>query len=118
MDNIYQYVDITFLQNLTGGSAGTTIEIISLFKSEVPKYLADLRKSIEENNLDNVAYTAHKAKSSFALMGIGDVVTALKDMEISAKSLSGAEKFSATVDQVERIYFKAIEELDRYAGTL
>ncbi len=118
MESYYENVDISFLQNLTGGSAGTTLEILNLFKTEVPKYLADLRKGIEEKNLENIAYVAHKAKSSFALMGIIAVVTILKNLEIDAKSATNVEKFSSMVFSVEDIYNKAIVELERYVAGL
>lgn len=114
MFNNFIYVDISYLQNLTGGDIAVMKEIISLFKLEVPKYLCDLKRCNDQKSWDDLAACAHKAKSSFALMGIGDVVTDLKNLEILARDKNDSPQYDIIIQSVEDIYEKAIAELDTF----
>jgi hypothetical protein len=115
MESGYKYVDISFIQNLTSGDIVVIKEIISLFRMEVPLYIADLKKSYDEKQWDNLAAVAHKAKSSFALMGIQEVVADLKSLEIQAKDKQITDIFPAIISNVETIYNLAIKELEAFA---
>lgn len=110
----FKFVDISYLQNLTGGDIAVMTEIINLFKLEVPRYLVDLKKSRELKNWDELAGVAHKAKSSFALMGIGEVVSELKNLELLAREKNESEQYDLLIKSVEDIYDKAIFELDQF----
>lgn len=118
MFNNFIYVDISYLQSLTGGDIATMTEIINLFKLEVPKYLSDMKKCNDLKDWDNLASVAHKAKSSFALMGIGEVVTDLKNLEILAREKNESEQYAVLILSVEYLYSKAIFELEEFLGDI
>lgn len=113
MDGDFKYVDVSFLKNMTNGDKTVMGEIIQLFKLEVPKYMHDLYLHLNNKNWDELSAAAHKAKSSFALMGIHECVTDLKNLEIFSKKREEIDSLSSIIQNIERIYNEASQELDR-----
>ncbi|MBI5218725.1 MAG: Hpt domain-containing protein [Bacteroidia bacterium] len=116
MENEKKYVDISFLKNLTGGDNVVISEVINLFKMEVPRYIQELNTALNNKNWDELAAVAHKAKSSFALMGINDVVTDLKKLETLSKDEKNTDSISDIVKNVEAIYLSSVKELEDQMG--
>jgi HPt (histidine-containing phosphotransfer) domain-containing protein len=107
-----KYVDITFLRNMTGGDDLIINEIVHLFKMEVPKYLDEMQLHINNKNWYELSAAAHKAKSSFALMGISDIVGELKTIELLSKDQKEIETYQEILKKVEFVYNDSLKELD------
>lgn len=112
MQQEFKYVDISFLKNMTSNDPLIMSEIIQLFKMEVPKYMNDIYLHLNNKNWGELSAAAHKAKSSFALMGINESVSDLKDLEIKSKTQIDTDTFSSIVQNIERVYHEAMKELD------
>ncbi|HBX51935.1 MAG: hypothetical protein A2275_18520 [Bacteroidetes bacterium RIFOXYA12_FULL_35_11] len=112
MQQEFKHVDISFLKNMTSDDPLIMSEIIQLFKMEVPKYLHDIYLHLNSKNWNELSAAAHKAKSSFALMGINESVSNLKDLEIKSKNQIEIETFTSLVQNIERVYHEAMKELE------
>jgi HPt (histidine-containing phosphotransfer) domain-containing protein len=55
---------------------------------------------------------AHKAKSSVAIMGMSDLATILKTLELQAKEGKELEKYQSYIDRFRTDTAEAIKELD------
>lgn len=108
------HVDFSFLQSLSGGDKNVIKEVLALFELEVPKYFAELDKAYEIKDWESLANVAHKAKSSFALMGISEVVSELKNTELQARNKHSVDDFQGFRNKLELIYNNSLAEIKSY----
>lgn len=117
MANEYQYIDLSYISTMTGGNSEILKDLAGLFRSEIPKYVAEMREYLEKSEWDNLAGIAHKSKSSVAIMGLQDLAGDLKDLELMAKKKENIERYKKIVDRFEEVCNKAIEELSHAANS-
>ena len=67
---------------------------------------------------DDLSSFAHKAKSSFAIMGINSMVEDLKSIELNAKNRESLNNIEEFVRKFEKISMEAIAELDDVVANL
>jgi HPt (histidine-containing phosphotransfer) domain-containing protein len=101
-------LDLSYLRDMSGDSAEFMIEMIDMFKSQTPLYIADLEQSIVAEDWEKAAGYAHKIKPTLSYVGREDARSHLQGIENSArelKDLSGMpQAFQEFSDFVEILY--------------
>lgn len=110
--------DLTYLNNMSGGSPEIVKEMIGIFIEQANEYLRDMPKYLEEKDYISLGKLAHKAKSSISIMGMTDLATDLKTLELLAKESNEVEKYPAFVDKFISQTKSAIDELSDIASKL
>jgi HPt (histidine-containing phosphotransfer) domain-containing protein len=67
---------------------------------------------LEQKNYLSLGMLAHKAKSSVAIMGMSDLATILKTLELQAKEGKEIEKYQSYIDRFKNDTTEAVKELD------
>lgn len=67
---MYQYINLDYLHELSDGNILFQKEMITTFLERVPFYIEGFQKMKLERNWADLQHLAHKARSSFQMMGI------------------------------------------------
>ena len=110
--------DLTYLNNMSGGSPEIVKEMIGIFIEQANEYLQDMPKYLEEKDYSSLGKLAHKAKSSISIMGMTDLAADLKTLELLAKESTDIESYPAFVEKFIFQTKSAIAELSDIASKL
>ncbi len=80
-------VDLQYINDACGDDAQMRAEIVELFIDQMRGVGPELDKLFVADDLDTLARTAHKIKSTALSMGMNDMADALKKIEIVGKKL-------------------------------
>jgi HPt (histidine-containing phosphotransfer) domain-containing protein len=104
--------DLTYLTNMAGGNPEIIKEMIQIFVDQVEEYIRDMNRFLNEKDYISMGKLAHKSKSSVAIMGMNDLATELKTLELLAKEGKEPEKYPLMVENFESQCKAAIVELN------
>ncbi|BDS15600.1 Hpt domain-containing protein [Aureispira anguillae] len=71
-------LDLTFLNEISGGDQEFIHDVLSTFLEEMPKDIDQMNQAIQEQNNIMIGRVAHKTKSSLQTLGLYD----LKDIAV------------------------------------
>jgi HPt (histidine-containing phosphotransfer) domain-containing protein len=75
------FIDKEFLNNYSGNDPEFEKQLIELFIKEMPEYLKDLEKNVQDENFKGIKMVAHKMKSSCGIFGLKDLVERFHKLE-------------------------------------
>lgn len=118
MKNIYKHINLDYVNELADGSPEFIKEMIDIFLSQVPEFTYELNTLYHIKNYIELARTAHKAKSSVAIMGMYELSEDLKTLELLAKDGMSPEKYREIIDKFDSECKNACTELKEYLQTV
>ncbi|HPE34182.1 MAG TPA: Hpt domain-containing protein [Bacteroidales bacterium] len=105
--------NLSYLKEQLGDNDEILQELIQIFLENTPADLADLNKSLENNDLEHLAAVAHKMKSSLATLKIDE----LKDVMVSIDKPFKTQELKkdlpgilAKINEVLAIVFEQLRE--------
>lgn len=107
--------NLTYLQNMSGGSSEIIKEMIQIFNEQAEEYIVDMQKLLDDKNYILLGKLAHKAKSSVAIMGMDELAADLKTLELNTKDNKDIETYPVIVDKFITLTKQAIAELEEIA---
>ncbi len=88
MPNKYRWIDLSYLESVSGEDREIMEELITIFLDQIPEFNEDLDKNFREKRWRKIAAIAHKAKSSVLAMGMEELGNEdLKNLELLAKQM-------------------------------
>lgn len=108
----YKYIDLTYLRSISGGNIELIMEMIDIFKQQIPEFNFNFQNALKSDDWKGIAAVAHKARSSVSIMGIARIAAVLKEMETKTKEKSGKDIIIEWVRDFEITTAEAIKELD------
>ncbi len=88
MPNRYRWIDLSYLESVSGDDRETMEELIVIFLEQIPEFNEDFANYFREKRWRKIAATAHKAKSSVLAMGMEELGNEdLKNLELLAKQM-------------------------------
>lgn len=106
-------LDLSYLKDMSGDSAEFIIEMIDMFKTQTPLYIADLAQAVSDKNWIKVADHSHKIKPTFAYIGREDAKDHMQMMEHNARDGKDLETlpqaFEELNDFIQILYVKLDE---------
>ncbi len=111
MPNLYQYIDLSYLEDITDGDVGLIKELIAIFIEQIPEFNLGFSDGMQNKDWVKIAAVAHKAKSSVISMGMNDLGSYdLKNLELVAKQIRVQElqalKVRSEKEEKELVSFK------------
>lgn len=110
--------DLNYLKTMSGNSTDLMSEMIDLFSEQVDVYTAEMQRLLDNKDYEALGKLAHKAKSSVAIMGMGELSRRLKQLEINTKDLSNLTSYQETVNFFKSECHDAIIELREFKNQL
>lgn len=99
-------LDLSYLSDMSGDSADFMIEMIDMFKSQTPLYIADLEGAIVDKDWEKAAGYAHKIKPTLSYVGREDARGHLQYIENCAREQKDLTELPKAFDE-----FKAFAEI-------
>ena len=103
--------DLKQLEELSGGSKDFIIEIISVFISEVPSQVEDIKNAFTQDNMEDLASNAHKLKPSIDLLGINAITQDIRSIEAIARNKENLSDLKGLINNVDVNLNKTLIEL-------
>ena len=107
------YTNLEYLRSVTGGDSVSIREIIELFIEQVPEFINNLKKHLEEKDYIALGKEAHKAKSSVMILGMNDLGHDLKSLQLATQNGTREEMYAGQVERFEKECYLAVEELKK-----
>lgn len=98
--NMLTKPDLTYLKEMSGGDKGLMTEIFDIYLEQVPEFIEDFKNAMATDNVHQIYMTAHKAKTSVAIVGFTALSAELKKLETSARKNFEGEKPAEAVNAV------------------
>ncbi len=105
-------LDLSYLRDMVGDSPEFMIEMIDLFKSQTPIYIADLENAINNRDWPAASSCAHKIKPTFAYIGRTDAKEHMQGMENDARNLLNLDKLPEALEQIKTALQHIYQQLD------
>lgn len=106
--------NLDYLRSMSNGSPELIIELIDIFNDQVIEFAETMQDNLNDKDYDALERIAHKAKSTVAIMGMTELTSKLKDLEMKAKKLEDIDTFQKSVDYFKEESLAAINELNQY----
>lgn len=110
MDNL----DLSYIESVTEGDKGLIIELINIFKEQVPEFTSEFNSAFANKETEVLKQIAHKAKSTVAIMGLNELTAILAKFEIEAEEGVFADHFQSYIDTFIDHCHKAIKILEEH----
>lgn len=110
--------DLNYLRTMSGDNHELISEMIDIFNSQVIEFSADMQNLLNTKDYDSLGKLAHKAKSSVAIMGMNDLSTSLKELEINTKNVTEVESYQDYINFFKSECTQACKELLDYKNKI
>lgn len=106
------YIDLTYLDEISGGDKDFILEIVHLFKEQMPESIEEMKAHLEKNDNVKIGEVAHKAKPSAIYIGNKTLEQRLRELQDLKEGNNIPEGTEAKIKEVEQLSNKVIEELN------
>jgi len=111
-------IDLSYLREMSGGNQSLILEMIDIFKDQVKEFAEDLETHYENKDFEQLGKLAHKAKSSISIMGLNELATDLKTLELLVKAGKDQDKYQQIIDKFKFETLEAVNELNEVTNNL
>jgi len=110
----YRYINTEYLEMVTGGDKGITEELIGIFRQQIAEFGEKMKSLYDSRSYAELGLLAHKAKSSVAIMGMNNLATQLKELELNCRQGTNTQNDANIISTFRDETSAAINELDDY----
>lgn len=103
----FEKPDLSYLKQLMDNNAEIVLEVLAIFKSEVPKDMKNLVAHLDNKEWELLGKTAHKLKSSVGNLGLNQLRDLFLFIEQNGKENTNIDQLPSYVSKV----IKGIEQL-------
>lgn len=108
----YKFINMEYLDSVSGGDVGIINEIVIIFKEQSVEIYNEMKSLLASKNYTSMGLLAHKAKSSVAIMGMNEMAIMLKTFELQAKEGKETQLYENYIERFRSETEEAIRELD------
>jgi HPt (histidine-containing phosphotransfer) domain-containing protein len=108
----YKYINVEYLDSVTGGDPDITREIVNMFNEQVTEAYAEMLKLNTSGDYHNLGQLAHKVKSSAAIMGMTELALMLKTFELQTRERLETDRYPAYIERFRSDTAAAVAELE------
>lgn len=117
MDNRFETVNLSYLEEISGGDANFQKELIGIFLNQIPEFLTNMKEYLEKNEDGLLAKEAHTAKSSVLIFMMDETGKTLKQIQLLAEN-NQTEQIPILLANVEKALENASRELNQHLDAL
>lgn len=107
----YSYIDLALLESNALGSREFILKVIDIFLQQLPALTDELREALDARDWPQVAFLAHKMKSSAEMFGSVALADLLHTIEVNARDQVNLQACAGLVAEVEALNVKVAEEM-------
>ncbi len=106
-------LDGNYLNNLYSCNLKCVYEMFGIFISMVPSEISRMESYVDTQNWEGIAFTAHRLKSNFALVGATNTDSLFRSLEQMARNKEDMSKIKTSIEQVVQLRDKVISVLTK-----
>ena len=120
MENNKQFEkpDLSYLMQLMDNSAEIVLEVLAIFKSEVPKDIQKLENHLKHEEWEMLSKTAHKLKSSVGNLGLNELRDLFLFIEQNGKDKTNLDKVPLIVSKIVVLIQQLFIDIEDEIATL
>jgi CheY-like chemotaxis protein/HPt (histidine-containing phosphotransfer) domain-containing protein len=111
--NVAPLYDLSMIESISGGDQQFIKQMVKLFLDNMPQNIEILKRSVEDEDWEQMWKTAHKMKSTIDSLNIVELKQEIRTIELSGKKLEGFELIPAIVQKVEKVLNDCMEDLQK-----
>jgi HPt (histidine-containing phosphotransfer) domain-containing protein len=117
LNNQLDHVNLSYLDEISGGDSNFQKELIKIFLSQIPDFVINIKKYFTNQEIENLAKEAHTAKSSVLIFMMSETGKNLKQIQSLAEN-NQLEQIPLLMTEVEKSLEAAFKELTGYLDEL
>jgi HPt (histidine-containing phosphotransfer) domain-containing protein len=86
MKNRFETVNLSYLNEISGGDTSFQKELIGIFLNQIPEFMLNMNQFLAKNEIENLAKEAHTAKSSVLIFMMDEAGKTLKQVQLLAEN--------------------------------
>lgn len=110
---MYQYINLEYLNELSEGNNEFKKDMISTFLERVPFYIDEFKELRLSKNWQSLQFFAHKAKSTFQLMGIQKLADDAALIELYCKEGIREKEIEKLMNEMAPYFISVVKEMKR-----
>ena len=120
MENNKQFEkpDLSYLMQLMDNNAEIVLEVLAIFKSEVPKDIQKLENHLKNEEWEMLSKTAHKLKSSVGNLGLNELRDLFLFIEQNGKDKTNLDKVPLIVGKIVVLIQQLFIDIEDEIATL
>lgn len=111
-------IDLSYLENMSGGDNTMIVEMIELFLKETPLHLDNLKTANDKKEWNKVASEAHKVKPIMLYVGLSELNLVCKKLEDNARGDQDVDLSNELILQLLEGYKDVNRDLEKKAREL
>lgn len=104
-------IDLSYLENITGGDNEVMVEMIDLMLTETPKHIEKIKLAHKEEDWKQLGAESHKLKPMFLYVGLTALNEIAQDLEKYGKESTKLDSIPHLIDEMEKGYLEVIDQL-------
>jgi HPt (histidine-containing phosphotransfer) domain-containing protein len=117
MSDRFEYVNLGYLEEISGGDTSFQKELIEIFLKQVPEFVSNMKRFLTDDEISDLSKEAHTAKSSVLIFMMDETGKTLKEIQNLAES-NKTDEIPPLIAEVEQALDGATKELSAYMAEL
>ncbi len=92
-------LNLSYLEEITGGDSEMVIEMLNLFIRDIPGHSKNMESFLADNKLEELRAEAHKVKPTLQYIGLTEVFEIVRTIELNIKNGENIEVIPELVNQ-------------------
>jgi HPt (histidine-containing phosphotransfer) domain-containing protein len=114
----FEKPDLSYLMQLMDNNAEIVLEVLAIFKSEVPKDIQKLENHLKHEEWEMLSKTAHKLKSSVGNLGLNELRDLFLFIEQNGKDKTNLDKVPLIVSKIVVLIQQLFIDIEDEIATL
>jgi HPt (histidine-containing phosphotransfer) domain-containing protein len=114
----FEKPDLSYLMQLMDNNAEIVLEVLAIFKSEVPKDIQKLENHLKHEEWEMLSKTAHKLKSSVGNLGLNELRDLFLFIEQNGKDKTNLDKVPLIVGKIVVLIQQLFIDIEDEIATL
>ncbi len=108
----FKHINMEYLDEISEGNQDLACDLIEMFIKQVPIFTEQLDLLYKNGDYVLLGKLAHKIKSSVSMMGISELASDMKHLELIAREGKEIEKYPIYIARFKSITNEAVNELN------
>lgn len=104
-------IDLSYLQEITGGDSEIMAEMVDLFLTETPKHLKNLKVLLANEQWVELGAEAHKLKPTLSYVGLTELNEKAQKIEYNGKKQENLDQVPGLIEAIEAGFHEVKDDL-------
>ncbi len=105
-------LDLSYLEEVSGGNKEFIIEMIDIFLAQTPGHITELNGAVAAKEWRKIAELAHKIKPTLAFMGVDSAKEVMAEIEKDGRNEENYEGIVFKIDQLQEVFETIFSKLE------